>query len=366
MNKYKKILFEIVQKVNERPHVSTTEQIFFIKRLSFLIKADIPVLESLDLIRTQTKSKNFIRILNRLIIDISEGRSLSASLEKFGAVFGEFTIHIIQFGESSGTLPENLEYLATEMNKRRTLKRKILAAFAYPAIVTLATCGITAFLVMYLFPKIMPVFQSLRITLPLSTRIVMSLSILIRSHGLLIVAIISTVIVTYIIVRKKNKKLCRIVDGFFLRLPLVGTMTKEYVLANTTRTLGLLLKSGTTLSEAIPITIKTTGHSVYKETLAGLSPIVNRGENISSYFEKHKLLFPDIFTQIISIGERSGNLSNSFLYISSLYEEQVDEFTKNISTLIEPILMTIMGLVIGFIAVSIITPIYGITQNLHP
>ncbi len=348
------------------PHLSTADQIFFVKRLSFLIRADIPILESLVMIRGQTTSKKFTRALDAIIDDISEGHSLAKSLEKFHTLFSDFAVHIIDFGEQSGTLSTNLEYLAVEMNKRKILSRKILSAFAYPAIVTLATLGITAFLVMYLFPKIMPVFTSLHIKLPITTRIVIWLSNFIRADFIFIVLFVFVAVVAYVTARKKFLTFRLHTDSACLKIPLIGTIIQEYNLANITRTLGLLLQSGATLSGAIPIVVKTATNSVYKKGLADIAPVIDRGEKMSAYFETRRKLFPDIFTQIVSVGERSGNLSNSLLYLSTLYEEQVDEYTKNISTLIEPVLMVVMGVVVGFIAVSIITPIYGITQNLHP
>lgn len=347
-------------------HLSHKDQIFFIKRLSFLMSANIPILESITLIRYQTKSKKFLFVLDKVIEDVSEGRRLSQSLNSFKGLLGDFAIHIIDFGEQSGTLPQNLDYLAGEMNKRHILQKKILAAFAYPGIVTIATFGITAFLILYLFPKIMPVFQSLHITLPLSTRILIFVSVYIQKHGLLLIIFIFLLFFCISIGMKRIQKFRFTFDFLILKTPIIRSIVKDYNLANSTRTLGLLLKSGTPLIDALPIAIKTATNLVYQKELDGLTPIIERGEKMSPYLELRKHLFPDIFTQIITIGERSGNLSASLLYLSQLFEEQVDEFTRNISTLVEPVLMITMGLVVGFIAISIITPIYGITQNLHP
>ncbi len=345
--------------------MNSKQQIFFIKRLSFLIKADVGVLESLTMIRDQTRSKHMIKILDKILSDISNGQFLSTSLATFKNMLSDFAIHIIQFGELSGTLSENLEYLASEMNKRRILTRKITAAFAYPVIVTVATFGITAFLMMYLFPKIMPVFKSLHMQLPWSTRVVIGLSTFICTDGYYALACIALLCAICIFAFKKNVQVRLHIDQICLRLPLVGNVLRQFNLANITRTLGLLLKSGTTLSDALPIASKTTQNSVYKKELSLLSPIIDRGEKMSVHLLSSRTLFPDVFTQIIEVGERSGNLSHSFLYLSTLYEEEVDEFTKNLSSLVEPILMITMGVLVGFIAISIITPIYGITQNLH-
>lgn len=341
------------------------EQTFFIKRLSFLLKAGIPILESLNMIREQTRRKSLITILDAVIKDVSSGQNLSTSLGKFHNVFGDFSINIISFGESAGILSDNLIYLADELKKKNALQKKVKGAFIYPAVVTLATLGITGFLMIYLFPKILPVFSSLHMTLPLSTRIIMSLSDFLIHHGFALIVGIVIFVLVFIFTLKKVPTFRFYFDKLLMKIPMIGEVIKHYNLANTTRTIGLLLKSGVTFGETLAITTKISGNLVYKKEFAAMSEAINRGERVSVYLAKNRELFPEVLTQIVSVGERSGNLSNSFIYLSELYENEVEEFTKNISNLIEPALMIFMGVLVGFIAISIITPIYSITQNLH-
>lgn len=357
-----------IKKANNKTssgRLSIKDQAFFIKRLSFLIKAGIPILESLHMIKDQTRSKNQIKILEKIIEDVSEGQSLSRSLSKYKKMFGEFSINIISFGEETGILSENLEYLADELQKRQALRKKIVGAFIYPAVVTLATLGITAFLMIYLFPKITPVFASLHAKLPLSTRIVIFLSNFVRNNGLSIFLVITLFVITFILLMKKSEKFNFLFDKYILKIPVIGETIKNYNLANSSRTLGLLLKSGITVSDAIPITSKTSGNLVYKQGFSEMSESINKGEKMSVYLIKRKDIFPEVLSQIVSVGEKSGSLSSSLIYLSEMYESEVDDFTKNISNVIEPVLMIFMGVLVGFIAISIITPIYGITQNLH-
>lgn len=345
--------------------LSIKDQTFLIKRLSFLIKAGIPVLESLHMIREQTRSKNQIKMLDVVIENVSNGQSLSISLTKFKKMFGDFAINIISFGESSGMLSENLEYLADELKKRQALRKKIISAFIYPTIVTVATLGITGFLMVYLFPKIMPVFTSIHMDLPLSTRMIIFISNFIRQYGFVSIGSLALIIITFGILIKRNRFVHFYFDKYLLKIPIVGKIIQEYNLANSTRTMGLLLQSGITVSEALPITAKTTTNLAYRKEFENLSIVVNRGEKMSNYLKKKRSFFPDVVTQVISVGERSGNLPNSLIYLSEMYETEVEDFTKNISGLIEPILMIFMGILVGFVAISIITPIYGITQHLH-
>lgn len=347
------------------PRLSTKDQMFFAKRLSFLIKAGVPILESLHMISAQTTSRQSARVIGSVHADIANGSSLAKSLARFPAIFGDFGINIIKIGESSGTLSTNLEYLADELKKRSSLHGKVVSAFIYPAIITLATLGITAFLMLYLFPKIMPIFSSLHMELPLTTKIVMAASLFLQAWGLVVVAAVIALGIGVSLLKKKSERFHFFYDQVVLSSPVLGSLMRSYNLANATRTLGLLLQGGVTLSEALPLTADTTANLVYKAEYKKMSEYIHRGEKMSSYLLTSQNLFPPIMSQLIAVGERSGNLSNTLVYLSELYEAEVEDFTKNLSSLIEPALMVIMGILVGFVAISIITPIYGITQNLH-
>ena len=377
IEKYKKFFYTILYKIKNKlssilvslrklslSTMSIKEQTFFIKRLSFLIRAGVPILESMIMIKAQTRKNNHSIIFQTIIADLSKGLYLSKSLAKFRKIFGDFSINIISSGESAGTLPDTLEYLAEELKKKSTLRKKIATALIYPIIITIATFGITVFLMVYLFPKIMPVFTSLHITLPLSTRVVIFFSNFLKDYGLVLIILLLTCITSIMVTLKQNQVFHFYFDKLIIKLPLIGNVVKNYNLANITRSLGLLLKSGLTLAETLEITTRITGNLVYKEELKNMMSVTNRGERMSVYLTASRELFPDVVAQIISVGERSGNLSHSLIYLSELYETEVDDFTKNLSSTIEPILMIVMGILVGFIAISIITPIYSITQNL--
>jgi type II secretory pathway component PulF len=341
------------------------DQVSFAKRLSFLMGAGITLVEGLSMLKEQGKSRGQKKVLSSVLNDIMAGQSLSRSFGRFPKTFGDFTISIVKVGENSGTLSTSLTYLAEELKKKQILRRKMISAFIYPALITAATLGITAFLMLYLFPKIMPVFASLHTTLPLSTRVVMAVSVFFQHWWLQSFMFVILTAVVVIVLMKRSRFFHERVDTLLLGLPVVGSVMQYYNIANGTRTLGLLLKSGLRLSEGIAITAETTKNLVYKRRWTELAEVVNRGERMSAYFAKHRAVFPDMIGHMVAVGERSGSLSETLTYLSDLYEHEVDEFTKNLSTLIEPALMIVMGVVVGFIAISIITPIYGITQNLH-
>ncbi len=345
--------------------LSTKEQMFFVKRLSFLIKANVPILESLHMLSGQAASRRYGRVIGKIIHDVSNGQSLAKSLGKFPKTFGSFGINIIKVGESSGTLSQNLDYLAEELKKRQLLKRKVVSAFVYPCVIAVASIFIAAFLVLFLFPKIMPIFTSLHVTLPLTTQILIAVTVFLQHWGLELLAGLIVAIAALAVALRKSTSFHFAFDAFVLRVPLVGGVIRHYNLANASRTLGLLLRSGLTLSQAIPLTADTTHNLVYEKELREAAVSVNRGEQISIRLAKRTFLFPAIMNQMIAVGEKTGNLSNTLVYLADLYESEVEDFTKNLSSLIEPVLLIIMGVIVGFIAISIITPIYSITQSLH-
>lgn len=340
------------------------QQILFFKRMTFLIKAGLSIVESLNNVKEQSPTKS-LPIINSLIEDISSGKKFSVSLQKFPKNFNEFTVNIIDFGESSGTLSQNLEYLTEELIKRKGVRKKIVNALIYPVIVSISTLFITVFLISYLFPKIVPVFQSMNIKLPITTRVVIQISEIIKNNGIYILFGLFITISIFIYFLKINKKFNYITNYSLLNIPIIGKVLKIYNISGFSRTLGLLLQGGMTLSDALPIAQKTTSNIVYREEIKQITFFSNNGENISSYIKARSNIFPQEVSAILYAGEKSGNLSESLIYLSRNYELEIDDFTKNLSNLIEPIMMVLVGLLVGLIAVSIISPIYSITQNLQ-
>ena len=344
---------------------STKEQAHFAKRLSFLIHAGVPIVESLRILRRQTRSKRKARVYDRVISDVSNGQFLATSLAKIKHGFSNFAVNIIKIGETSGILDQNLNYLAEELKKKQALQQKVVSAFIYPIFITVATVGLTGLLTAFIFPKIRPIFDSLHIELPLSTKILIWVSDFLLNYGLFVAVGFVLVVFGIIFLIKKVKPIRFFVHRWILLVPLIGNIVQSYTMANFCRTLGLLLKGGVRITEAITITGETMPNVIYRRELAAIAQGVLKGEKISTHLEKRPHLFPDLLTQMISIGEATGNLSESLSYLSEMYESEVDDQTKNLSSTLEPALMVFMGLLVGFVAVSVITPIYSITQNLH-
>ncbi len=345
---------------------SIKEQTLFAKRMSFLVKAGVPLVECLHLIRTQTKSKSKSRVYDAVIHDVSNGQYLSTSLGKYKRLFGEFAINLIRVGENSGILSQNLAYLADELEKKHQLQRKVIGTLVYPIFISIATLGVTGVLTAYIFPKLMPIFTSLHVELPLTTRALIAVSSYLREWGIVTILGLIICVAALLFVRGRFERVRMGGDRVLLRLPLAGTITRAYNLTNFCRTLGLLLRSGITLTDGLAIVAETTKNRVYRKACLELAAEAIHGEPTSRGLIKRNDLYPDILGHMVAIGEKTGNLSPTLTYLAELYESEVEGLTKSLSSSIEPVLMIVMGLLVGLIAVSVITPIYSITQHLSP
>jgi type IV pilus assembly protein PilC len=358
--------------VSDKPASSTflrfsiNEQVLFAKRLSFLVKAGVSVHESLTMIRNQTRSKRKQRVYDTIITSVSAGRYLSSSLDMYRHLFGAFAINIIRVGELAGALSENLMYLADELAKKQALRRKVLGALIYPIFITIATLGVTSVLIVFIFPKIMPIFTSLNIELPLTTRSLLAVSVYLETWGLwtLFGIIVSTIL--FFVIKKVWTPLKVLTDNIMIRLPIIGGIMRAYNAANFCRIMRLNINAGVGLAEGLIIAADATENIVYARAYRKIAERVMHGEKISTTMAQYHTIFPDILPQMILIGETTGSLTQTLGYLSDLYEAEVDESTKNLSNSIEPILLITMGVLVGLIAVSVITPIYEVTRHLNP
>ncbi len=329
-----------------------------------VLRSGMPILQGLRMLEEEAHSRSVARIAKSLADDVSNGLTLSSALKKFENIIGQFFISIVRIGETSGTLPENLEYIAEELKKKNDLHRQVVGALIYPLIIVLATAGITTLLIVYIFPKILPIFLSLKATLPLSTRALIVISTFLTTYGLWFLGgVLVSGVVFAILLRIPAFHFCT--DWVLVRLPIFGPLSRYYNLANTCRTLSLLLKSDVRIVSAMDIAADSLKNRVYQVALRDAVEGVMRGQRISVQLKNQKLLFPPLLTQMMSVGESTGNLSTTLMYLSDMYESEIRDWTKNLTSILEPVLMLTMGLLVGFIAISVITPIYGITQNLH-
>jgi len=347
------------------PRLSLQEQALFAKRLSLLTQSGVPLLRGVHMLEADAESRNLKKMFTLIAEDLANGQFLSKSLGRFRKVFGDFAINMIYVGETSGNLSQNLRYLSEEIDKQRRLRQKVVSALVYPCVILIASLAVSGLMTVYLFPKLLPIFKSLNVDLPFTTRALLFISnFLINYWYYLLGGLITLIIAFFLLLRATPFRF--LMHKLVLKIPLVGTMLKYYYIVNMCRTLGITFKSQIHVLEATNITADTCTNMVYSKALRELNQSITKGGNMADYFSQDKAHFPSLMSQMISIGESTGTLSDTLLYLSNIYEEELDEQTKRLSSLIEPAVMIFMGIIVGFIAVSIITPIYEITQNLNP
>lgn len=344
--------------------ISLREQAYFVSRLAFLVGAEISLLDSLLMLRAQSKKKKEKNLINKMVEDISQGSFLSSGLEKIKPRFSTLAIQIIRTGEMTGTLSTNLKYVSEELKKRQVLFQKIIGALFYPLCIGFATIGVTGMITLYILPKITPIFSSLKAGLPMSTRILISFHSVITSYWIFILSGVFVLSFVCVVLWKKYESFRIRCEYICLKIPIFGQMFIFYEITQAFRTLSLLLKSGVTLKDAIKNVSNGSMADIYRREYLLLSESVSRGLPASHFLSYKETLFPTMVSQMLSVGESSGNLIEVSLYISEYYERELDEIIKKLSSMLEPVLMVVMGIIVGFVAISVITPIYQITQNI--
>ncbi|MDE1970772.1 MAG: type II secretion system F family protein [Patescibacteria group bacterium] len=344
--------------------VSLADRILFAKHLAIMTKSGMPIVESVSIIQRQVRGPYFAKILLTVKADLENGQPLSSSLEKFKSAFGDLFINIIRIGESSGTLVENLEHLALELKKNEQLHSKIKSALVYPVIILLATLGISGLLVFLVLPKIIPVLTSLGVTLPLTTRLLIAFTAGLHTHLILII-IISLFVILLVTFLFRIRAIKNAYQYGVLLLPIAGPISLDYEMALFARTLAFLLQSGIKIIEALSITAQIMPTIPHKEALITLTERVKQGEPMYTFLEQHPRIFASTLSRMIEVGERTGNLSPNLFYLADFYESELDELVNNLTSILEPVMLLVMGGIVAFVALSIITPIYQVTQAIH-
>jgi type II secretory pathway component PulF len=342
--------------------VSLAERAVFAKNLAVMLKSGLTITAALEIAYESAQGK-LKKILQGVLKSVEAGRSLSSAFSVYPKVFSGLFINATKAGESSGTLEENLDNIAKQLEKEKELSSKIKGAMLYPIVVLIATFALGMVLSFVVLPKITPLFEGLKVELPITTRGLIWFSHVVQDNGIvLFLGIIAFIIFMSWLVRQKFAK--PVTHKFLLYTPIIKRIVRNVNIARFCRTLGTLLKSGLNIDEALEITKDTVGNYYFQTALADVSKRIGKGTKLSENLKQYESLFPVMVTRMINVGEESGKLDETLLYLAHYYEIEVDTSTKSLSTAIEPILLIFIGLVVGFLALSIITPIYDITGNI--
>ncbi len=344
---------------------SQADLCIFTRQLATMIGAGIPLLEAFEILADQTKdtNKGFGLGLQECADLVRGGTELSEALGKYPKIFPDIYVNMIKAGEASGQLDVILNRVADFMERSETLKREIKSAMTYPVISLILIFGITGYLMVGVVPKFKTMFDSLNAKLPALTEIVVGCSDWMVANYYVLGGGIVAVIVGYIFLMKIPQ--ARVVrDLVMLKLPVFGPLGQKVTLSRFARTLGTLLASGVPLLQSLEIVAKTSGNLVIEDVLLQTRDTVKRGESITSYLQT-SWVFPPMVVKMIGIGERSGALEQLLYKISDFYDEQVHAMVKSLTSLIEPIMLSIMGAVVGTVVAAIFLPILELQKQLQ-
>lgn len=343
--------------------VSSQQRVDFAKSLAIMLKSGVAINEALDELAHQSTSKFFSRLISRVRDDIENGTALSKAFAKQEDVFGTIFVSLIKAGEESGTLQGNLQFLAEWLGRSADLEREVKSATMYPKMVFSAAIVLGGFLSAIILPKLIPLFTGLDVELPWITKTLMAISLFVQTSWLLcIVAVITSIfLVSYL---NKIHFIRRFLHRFYLRVPFMGSMLKHYQLALITQLFSTLLKSGLSLNESVEIIAVATTNISYQEALMEVQKNIIKGTTFSKSLIHFETLFPRLVINIIAVGERSGTLTNSFEYLTEYYTKEVNAETKRLPSVVEPLLLVFIAIVVGFVALAIIMPIYSLTGNI--
>ena len=344
--------------------VKIGEQIIFTKNLSGMIKAGLSLSRALSVLKKQTKNPKLNKILTSITNDIDSGETFSSALSKFPDVFSNLFISMVRAGEESGNLAGALSDIGLNLEKSNSLTKKIKGALIYPSVIMSAMVVIGVLMFAFVVPTLAGTFKELGVKLPLSTQILIFVGNFF-SHNLILTFIIILGAVFGIFSLFRAKFMARYIDFVILKIPIVNNLTRELNTARTARTISSLLLSGVSLTRAIEITIDVVQNIYYKKVLNEAKLAIEKGEPFSKAFEAHLDLYPVMMSEMIQVGEETGKLSDMLLEIALFYEEEVENKTKNLSTIIEPLLMIVIGAGVGFFAISMISPLYSILGSIN-
>lgn len=344
--------------------VKTQEKILFARNLSAMLTAGLALSKALSVLERQTQNKKFKAIIRNINEEIAKGGTLSLGLSKYPNVFPQLFVSMVRAGEESGKLSDALSLVAGQMDKMYALVKKIRGAMIYPSVILVVMLGVGALMLIYVVPSLTATFKELHVPLPRTTQIVVAISDLLSQHTFLFFfSVFVFVVLVYLFFRTKRGQ--RILDYSIIRIPLVGGIAKETNSARTARTLSSLLSAGVEVVSAIKITEEVIQNSYYKEVLREASKNIERGAPISGIFLANENLYPPLVGEMISVGEETGELSNMLLRLAIFYEDEVEQKTKDLSTVIEPFLMVFIGAAVGFFALSMIAPTYSILDTIN-
>lgn len=341
--------------------IGKKELVLFTRQISSMLSSGLTLLKSLEILQAQMANKDFKEILGSIILDIQEGKSFSSAIAKYPSIFPGVYISLVKAGETSGLLDKVFLRLANNLEKEQKLQSTVRGALIYPLIVIILMIVVVIVMMVYVIPQINQLYDQLNADLPFATKLVVGMSNMFMKGWIFVVAIAA--IVAYAFFKwKKSQKGAEQYDKFLLKVPIFGKIITESILTEFSRTFGLLIGTGTLVVDALNQSAGVTGNKVYEMAIDGISKRVEKGMNVGEAMEYYPY-FPPLLIQLVKVGEETGKMDEDLMKAAEYFEEEVNQAVKNLSTVMEPFIVVILAIGVGFLIFSIITPIYGIISK---
>lgn len=341
--------------------VPLKEKLFFVQHLGIMLKAGISLSRALKTLSQQTENKRFTEVLDDLAEKVEKGTSFTQSLKNHEKIFGELFISMIEAGELSGKLEEVLGKLYIQMKKEHALLSKVKGALTYPAVIVIAMLGIGTFMMVVIIPRMTSMFKDLGADLPLPTKILIGLSDAIINNGLLTV-IILVVLIVVIVKTLKTYKGKYYFQALLLKAPVFSPIIKKINLARFARNISSLMKTDILIIKTFQITANVMGNLHYRKSLQDMAEKIKKGGKLTDVINEYPKLFPPVVVQMVAVGEETGELDSILIELAEFYESEVDQIMENLPSIIEPLLILLLGIGVGGVAIAIVMPMYSITS----
>ncbi|MFA5754121.1 MAG: type II secretion system F family protein [Patescibacteria group bacterium] len=341
--------------------IKKKDLVIFARQFSVMIAANVPVVESLMILIDQTNNISLKNMIASIAFEVDGGSFLSDAFAKRPKVFSEFFVNIVRSGETSGKLDEVLNYLADEMEKSYDMAAKIRGAMIYPVFIIIALCCVAVVLMVYVIPNLTAILTETGAVLPLSTRIVIGASDILKRYLVLFVAgFIALVLAIRFYFRTYSGR--RQIDMLKLRMPIFGPLFKYIYLMRFSRSLSTLLKGGVTITRSLEIVADVVGNTIYKELILETLESINDGNPLSTVFETSRYV-PKMVPQMIAVGEKTGKIDAVLDQVTAFYSRESSNMLDNLSKLMEPIIMVIMGVGVGIMVAAVLLPMYNLASQ---
>lgn len=342
--------------------ISFNDIVNFTRQLSTMVVAGLSLPDALTILRTQTTNKVFSDVLVDIEHQIVGGGNLGDALGKYPKFFSPTYVALIRAGESSGTLDQVLTRLAETLEAERDFRGKVQGAMIYPVIIVLGMIGVIFVMMTVVVPKLTDLYTDMNIQLPATTKLLIGVSnFFVKDWWLVLLILIGLVVGGR---RWKGTKTGeRTIDSLVLKIPIFGELQKKMILVEFTRTLSMLISSGIHILEGLSILKNTLGNVLFREAITDIAKKVEKGFPLGDSFAQH-VVFPPIVSQMMKVGEETGKLDETLMKLSRYFQTESENLVKGLTAAIEPIIMVVLGVGVGFIVISVITPIYSLTSQI--